>query len=495
MKKNLNRIFLTFAIIGVSIANVGCSDDDIYLEDPGNVVYQDYYKTEAEFRAAVEGMYQSFFSAGYYAGADNSSDMISMGEIMADNVILNPNGRQAGFSAHVWNFASAAPSSIYESSYMMIARANAILDNIDNLDVYNIPTVKAEIRAHALAVRALAHFEISRWYLKIPTQSSDANSFVGIAYVEQFDPLGEFLPSRLATVSDVYTKVLADLEEAIPNLPATATPGQISQKAANGLMSRIQLYNGNYPAVIAYAQSVVASTPVPLASELQAYWRSQNSIGVLIERPVATNSDPIIGVSYSQGNGPTLTTEYTVDKAFYDLFESTETSRRNAFIGYHTPSNTYFVNKYVQSAFGLGRNHGRYLRIEEVILNLAEAQYLNGDPGGALITLDKLRDNRYTSYTGGETGDALFAAIQLERRKELAFESDRFFTLKRLQNVPNIPSSYRQGVVRSGNGHLADGTGSPSSVLTLTPSEREWQFPLSLLQLQSNPNMTQTPGY
>jgi hypothetical protein len=68
------------------------------------------------------------------------------------------------------------------------------------------------------------------------------------------------------------------------------------------------------------------------------------------------------------------------------------------------------------------------LRLEEVYLNMAEAQYrING---GGLAFLDAVRSQRYAPFvSGGETGAAL-SAILRERRLEFAFEMDRFFTLK-----------------------------------------------------------------
>lgn len=500
MKKIKNTILLLFT----AFAMFSCGDDDIYQTDPGSFVYDSYYENEDQFRTAINGMYVSFFDLGYYAGSGSSTDIISYGDILADNLILNPDGRQAGFSAHIWNFSGGVTTSIYQNSYKMISRANAILVNLHKLDPLvegGEVTVESreEIRAHALAVRALAHFEIARHYVKIPTQSADANSFVGIAYVEEFIPLAGLYPARLNTVAEVYERIIADLEAAIPYLVENETDyvdGQLNRNSAMGLLSKVYLYAGDYEKVIEYAAPVVASVSPAESSELTSLWRSESSPGVLFQRPVASVSDPIIGVSFSQGNGAGLVAEYAVDKAFFDLFESTEIERRNVTARRSNPKNIYYVTKYMAGDYGLGRHHGRYLRVEEVILNLAEAYYLDTQEGMALSTLNILRDNRYSSYAGGESGDDLFNAIQLERRKELAFETgDRWFTIKRLLGVPGIPSSYSQGVVRSGNGHLYDGTGVPSSVQTLSPTAREWQFPLTNSQLVNNPNMTQTPGY
>ena len=96
----------------------------------------------------------------------------------------------------------------------------------------------------------------------------------------------------------------------------------------------------------------------------------------------------------------------------------------------------------------------------------------------------------------GNGKSSIFDAIQLERRKELAFENgDRWFTLKRLQGVAGISPVYTSGIQRSGNGYLANGTGTASSEQTLKAGDHKWQLPIPQSVLNLNKNMTQTPGY
>lgn len=494
MKKFSLYLLFSIALIGLTIS---CGDDDIYNTDPDDTEVRYFYTSEDEFEWSVNGLYDGFFQLGYYGGSGSATDIIIVGDLLSDNLITNPGGRGSNRISHIWGYDSSAPSDIYSASYQIVSRANALLGNLDNIDAFTEledPDLKQHVRGHALAMRALAHFEIARNYVKIPTQSADANSFVGIPYVDVYDPYIQ--PARLATVQDVYARIVEDLTLALNDIPDTYVQWRMNKNSVRGLLSRVYLYMGEYDLAIAAAAPVVAAVQPCEANNLQQLWRSQISDGVLIERPVSTKDDPTIGVNYSQGIGSGLVAEYVVDKAFYDTFEATDAKRRDASIQFINSLNVYAVKKYLQSTYGAGIQHGRYLRVEEVILNMAEAQYLDGDQGGALTTLNKLRDKRYTSYAGGETGDALFAAIQNERRKELCFETgDRWFTLKRLQGVPGIPSSFQQGVVRSGNGHFADGTGVPSTAQTLSPSSAKWQFPMTNTQLIRNPNLTQTPGY
>ena len=125
------------------------------------------------------------------------------------------------------------------------------------------------------------------------------------------------------------------------------------------------------------------------------------------------------------------------------------------------------------------------LRIEEVYLNKAEAEY--NLSGGGLASLNKIRSNRYSAFVStNETGQALYNAIMLERRLELAFEMDRYYTLKRL----NLP------VVRSAtDGQFADGTGVPAEFTNLPAGDFRWQFPIPQDEIDINSNLQQNLGY
>ncbi|WP_313384765.1 RagB/SusD family nutrient uptake outer membrane protein [Chishuiella sp.] len=498
MKKNI----FVLSLLACALSFSSCSEDDINQKPYDKIEFSDYYKTESDFNTAINGVYRGFaqdINGGYYAGLSSASDIIAVGDILGDNLILNPNGRQSGLRTHNWSYNSnATPTSLYSTSYNIISRANLILANIDNLQDGDF---KNYITAKAKAIRALAHFEVARTYAEIPTQAADASSTIGIAYVDKYDPKAE--PTRDATIGETYTKIIADLEAAIPYLKEADPSSEINKYAAEALLGKVYLYKGDYQKVIEYTQPVVDNVSPAKKADLADLWTSNNSEGVLFEIPLLNTSDPKIGTNFSQGaTDATIILEYAVDKNFYALYDSaTEPERKNAYFKIFNPKNldgdaVIAVNKYIKGKVMLGINNGRYLRTEEAILNLAEAQYLSGDSGSALSTLNKLRDVRYSSYKGGETGAAIFDAIQLERRKELAFENgDRWFTLKRLQGVSGISSEYKQGIQRSGNGYLADGSGSPSSSQTLNAGDYRWQLPISQTTLNKNLKMTQTPGY
>ncbi len=493
-KHILKFLFVVALVLNFS----ACTDEDIFQPDPDSTVVENFFQTEAEFNQAIRGIYSRMKAFGYYGGSGVAGDIIVTGDLLTDNLITNPAGRGTNFQSHNFLYNdNTTPTLIYQQAYIGIARANLILANIDNLQD---GVAKDQIRGETLAARAMLHFDVARFYSQIPTQSSGANSDLGIAYVTSFDPVGT--PARVATVQEVYDLIDADLNQAVA-LIGDANMGSTIRLNINGIraiISRVALCKGEYSRVIANAGAVVNAVAPAQASQLGSLWTTGSSPGVLFELPFIVG-DPLMDSNYSQGSGQALIPEWSVDADFYATYDqATEPERIAAYFQELTNTSLgetwILVNKYFGGVLQQGLNNGRYLRVEECILDLAEAYYMSNNEPQALQTLNILRNVRYSSFTGGESGDALFNAIMLERRKELAFEtSDRFFTLKRLQGVSGIPAIHTQGVQRTGNGHLADGGGVVPPGQTLPAGDFKWQLPLQQTWLIENPNLEQNPGY
>jgi hypothetical protein len=483
--KNIFKLLLIVLIFSA------CDDEDIFQEDPDSIVIENYFQDQEEFNAALRGVYSRMKTVGYYGGSGASGDLIITGDLLTDNVISNPSGRGSNFRSHNWLYNdNTTPTVIYNQAYIAVGRVNLILANINNLEDGSI---KDQIRGEALALRASLLFDVARFYSQIPTQSANANQSIGIAYPLTFNPTGS--PSRVETVQGTYDLINDDLDQAVSLIGSANSNAKtrFNLNTIRGLISRVALHQGDYPRVVQFAQPLVNTVNPAQASELAGLWISQTNAGVLFELPFIIG-DVLLDTNFSQGAGTNLVTEYNADKALYDLYDpATEPERIGAY--FVVQNNWIAVNKYIQGAQQQGLNNGRYLRVEEVILNLAEAQYFVS-PAQALATLDILRNARYSSFVGGETGTDLFDAIMLERRKELAFESsDRWFTLKRLQGVSGIPAEYTNGVVRSGNGHLADGTGVVPPEQVLPAGDFKWQLPMQQSWLLENLNLVQNTGY
>tara|TARA_R110002072_G_scaffold135791_1_gene277444 strand:- start:3923 stop:5356 length:1434 start_codon:yes stop_codon:yes gene_type:complete len=477
MKKLVYKIFSL-----VFIAGVYTSCDDSLDQIPfDNLSSDTAFITAADFENGIRGVYSGLTAPGYYGSSDAGS-LLSFPDIISDNVTLAQRGRRSKAYLHEFQYLpSASPTGYYVNAYSVIFRANNILFQLEDFNGDN----KSNIEAEARALRAMAHFDLVRTYGKIPTQSADANESLGVAYLTEPDPLVE--PAR-NTVGEVYQNIIEDLTFAVANINADNSEGRMGRDAVNILLSRAYLYMGQWQNAINAANNV--TIPIAPRSSVVDIWEDSSQDGLAFYIPnEATVLNLNIGVTWSQGGLTSLIPEYVVSFEFYNKFND-EDIRKEAYTMPAANNASGLQFNAIKKLFGRpGQTNGlvdfKILRAEEALLNKAEAQFELGQTGQALSTLDQLRNERYSSFVGGEAGNALRDAIRLERRLEFAFEYQRFFDLKR----------WGLSIQRGAFGDLADGTGTPSENLTLPAGDIKFQLPFSSSSLDLNPNLVQNPGY
>ncbi len=477
MKKLVYKLLFLVAIAGGFTA---CDDrlDQIPFDEFASA---NAFTTASDFENGIRGVYSALTRAGYYGSSDAGS-MLSFPDVISDNVTRALRGRGTKRILHEFEYLpSQTIGGFYGDAYVVIFRANNLLFYAEDYEGEN----KANIVAEAKALRAMAHFDLVRTYGKIPTQAGDANGSLGVAYLTEPEPLVE--PARV-TVGEVYQNIVNDLTDAAANINTDNDAGRMSRDAVNVLLSRVYLYMGQWQNAINAANNV--STAIAPRSTVPGIWEDTSQAGLVFYIPnEATVLNLNIGVTWSQGGLTNLIPEYVVSFDFYNQFEDDDI-RKEAYTMPAANNASGMQFNAIKKLYGRpGQNNGlvdfKILRAEEALLNKAEAQFELNQPAQALTTLNQLRDQRYTSYVGGETGNSLRDAIRLERRLEFAFEYQRFFDLKRW----GLP------VQRAGFGDLADGSGTPSENQTLPAGDIRFQLPLSTNALDRNPNLVQNPGY
>ncbi|UJF30642.1 RagB/SusD family nutrient uptake outer membrane protein [Kaistella sp. 97-N-M2] len=459
-----------------------CRDElDVVPND--KIIVDNYYTTESDFRKGLDYAYDGFKIAGYYSG-DNTQLIIP--DVISDNLIQNPQGRRSNSDAFNLAFAGnvGAVTSLYGAGYAVAARANIVLSKLENLPA---GAARNNFEAEARGIRAISHFDIVRSYAKIPTQSADAGSSLGIAYVDTYDPFQ--LVTRNLTVNEVYDKILADLLFAEQNITQSTTVGKLNKAAVQGYLSRVYLYKGDYDNTILWGQKSLQLSPsVGSIANFKNIWNDTSSDGVLFKVLNSSLENIKTGSAYNQTVGGQIKSEYVVDYDFFTKFANNDI-RKSSYINTSEFSGNIYNNviKYKQATGKpVEAVDVKVIRSAEVLLNVAEAMYKKSNEAGALLLLNKLRAQRYSDFVDGtEAGVALLNAIMLERRLELAFETDRFFTLKRL----GLP------IERSAYGPYADGSGNPANVRNLEASSYKWQLPISQTAIDNNPGIVQNPGY
>ncbi|HEA31129.1 MAG TPA: RagB/SusD family nutrient uptake outer membrane protein [Leeuwenhoekiella sp.] len=471
----------------MALVFVGCNDELKELEPFVQGNPSTFFNTEQTFQYGVDGAYAQFFN--YYA--DGANGYQGLPDILSDNVIIARTGRLSNETFYDYRYQPNTGGSVslwWSEAYEAISNANLVIGQIDNLA--DSPE-KDNILGQALAARAIAHFDLVRAYAKIPTQSADAAQSPGIIYIkvedgDTDDPLAN--PTR-ETVASNYTEILGDLTRASQLIGDDNGEGRLNKNGVFGMLSRVYLYNGQYQDAISAANQVDA--PIATKEQLPGVFTDDNNAGVLIEWSVNTSSESTyenVGVLYSQTVSGDLKSEYVIDYAFYTSIDTSDVRRPIMVERVMYSNNDYnAINKFKGEGTQInGLLDIKVLRMAEVFLNKAEAQFELGMETEALATLNVLRAERYNNFVAGtETGSALEEAIQFNRRVELSFEGHRFFDLKRRGKA----------ITRSDFGDFADGGGTPAEIKVLPAGDNKFQLPLPIGETNANSNIEQNPGY
>jgi len=176
-------------------------------------------------------------------------------------------------------------------------------------------------------------------------------------------------------------------------------------------------------------------------------------------------------------NGVSTFGGQTVSAELLAAFDSPNDDRKAMFYVSRTSTTTStftWCNKY-SGAGGLYTDNVPLLRYSDVLLMEAEALAAQGQYTAAQPLVQQLRTARNATTTAVPATSAIVQFIQDERRRELFFEGNRFFDLKR-QGL---------GITKP----AATGVG------TLSPTDYRIIAPLPTSEVLFNPALPQNPNY
>ncbi len=332
---------------------------------------------------------------------------------------------------------TALATDIWENSYLLIENMNIVLDKINLLDA----SEQTEIGAEAKFMRGVAYFELINYFAK-PYSAGNTSSTAGVPLVLQptynYDSTKN-KPAR-ASVEDVYKQIISDLTEAANSLPATADNARATNNAAKAFLARVYMNMGDYTNAANMANDVIKSGNYNLTSTFnQAFNNPSNS------------TEDIFGIQNTpQSNaGTTDNGIVTFYRYAYDADGNNQGGRGDAqvdqnYFNYFDDPNDFRGNFFTQG-YSISGNPGIYtlkwltfyrvvpvVRLAEMYLTRGEANLRkSGTPIGAtpLEDINTVRA-RAGAYALSEVNVNDFVD---ERFRELAFEGDRLWTLKRLK--------------------------------------------------------------
>ena len=331
----------------------------------------------------------------------------------------------------IWNDNSPSMTETYPwvTLYNTIFYTNSVIDDVMSSEVDTYDDTKEQIKAEALLLRAYAHFELLNLYA-VPYNASTAASGKGIPISTKIDIEQDFVR---ATVEDVYTQILSDIEEGRGLLQVDEQPVSVkyrfSKESGLALEARVRLYRAEWDKALALAEELIPTCQLEDLNDASAtspYDVSSKEAILALERVVSHD----------------LATETYILPALknqYNLEEDLRVSR------YFTSNGDDLVPNKCN-----GDNMKVTFRGGEIYLIAAEAAaHVNGKLDLAKTRLKELVKNRLTpayysrkaSEIDGMGQEELINEIANERARELALEGHRWYDLRRTTR-PEIVKTY-----------------------------------------------------
>jgi starch-binding outer membrane protein, SusD/RagB family len=369
-------------------------------------------------RAASAGSYtvlQSWQSYGL--------EFEDVGDVASDNVDqlgFNPDFLDA--DRHQLTARSSVAAGLWQNEYDGINRANEI--------IAKVPTVtdladseKSEIIGEAHFLRALEYHNLVKYYGGVPLKLLPTVDVGDVGKVTR------------ASVPEVYAQILADLDSAAADIVHTQPATRATVGAVMALRARVLLYDGDWAGAEEAAASVegLGYSLAPTYADLFAAAGTATSEDIFRVDATTVQSS---GLSYyyvvlrdiAPAVGMLQAFDVQLDVDNLDSFATTDVRGQwSISVADGLATATKF-----RSPGGTEKFH--VIRFGEVVLIRAEALARLNRLSDAVAELHRIqtRANASLYVLGTHTQQDVIDAIAAERRKELAFEGDRWPDMVRL---------------------------------------------------------------
>jgi len=506
-----NKIFLIAALFSMLIYS-GCKLED----NPTNAVTTASLATTPDgLLNAVNGAYALFKNQGisfqgssdlnnmylrqYFQMSDFASDDVVCGQITTDPFFLSFSLQHTPDQENTSYF--------WYISYKIISDANTVIDAGSKIS--NPSAAQQQLIGECYFLRAFCTFNLVRFFGQPYTINPSAPGVILRTSVT--DPATK----ARATVKDTYAQVIADGIKASQLMTDGASRGvtYATKEAAEALLSRVSLYEGDYQSAITYSNAVINSgkfTESSAADFKTMFANAQTSKETIFCIAFTTLDDyGIFGSLASQyySNGNSGYGEEFASQPLRDLYAQNPSDVRTSYIvddvdssgnqQYKNGIPIYYVTKFSFQGGSPSLSSPIMFRLSEMYLNRAEAQANLGQTASALSDVDFIRSNRGLTgalYNGTvPAGQTALSVVIQERRLELAFEADRTFTVYR--NKLNMDRTYWGyhilGLQAADINLSVEPTNYPNLIIPYTSTKIIYYIPQS--EILANTAATQNP--
>ncbi len=418
-------IIITFLLLTVIIS--GCKklvDIDPKDRQPGD----EATKIGQNIKGVLASAYERLLSNQFLAG-----EVIRTNELYGDNLnLVNANGgAPAQFVTRDFSLFNSQGRDLWSAGYAAIGYTNVVIDAVDRNLFNDLPEAeKAQLKAEALFIRGVAHFELLRLFAKPFTNSPTTDPGIPIR-IRALTTEEAKVPSTRNTVGEGYAQAIADLK-AVENVLPNRNSVFANKWAAKAFLARIYFNMADYTNAFTYANDVIANGGYSLGNSVTAPFRTPGGM-IASASPAGVILNAIGDASLLRGNFWNIDPNAAflpLSAAFY-----TEIQTRG---GNRFTQLTQNATRPISTKFsGDNALNVPVMRLAEMYLIRAESRVLRGT---AYTDADVRADYNAVRAVAGvaldnaTTGSAgLLTAIRNERRVEFAMEGHQFNELRRLK--------------------------------------------------------------
>ncbi|GAB3991238.1 RagB/SusD family nutrient uptake outer membrane protein [Spirosoma daeguense] len=470
------------------------------------------------YQAAAIGLYNGAAGRGYPFGAAS----IQQGEMRGEDMVNLQAFYDITYRA-TYNTTSANNVNHWEQLYALVNQTNILIDGVKKATGVITPTAALQYEAEGRFLRALAHHELLIHFCR---PFADGNgSKPGVPYRENPVNSTATVQAGLAldrgTVAQTYTKILADLDFAETNLPATRSANGISRAtsgAAIALKTRIKQHMQDWAGVIAEGTKLgAAATTGTFTSPIGAY-----KLEASVETPFTSyqaNAESMFSIANSATSnggvngalpsmfGPVSLTGRDLVATSPNLYNASfwvagDTRRTLLQIKQSTGSYPFYFN-YKYRQYATRADWAPVLRYAEVLLNVAEAYSRQNNTAQALLLLNAVRNRAVPAAERFTAAPAdLTLAILNERRIEFTGEGRRWSDIHRLSldtkySTNGIPAKIDVAQVTAASYDLTTRPVIATRIAAIPYNDNRFLWPIPTSEVSVNPTLAaqQNPGY
>jgi hypothetical protein len=456
-----NKIYYTVLLSVVSLL-FSCKKI-VAIDDPiDQLPSKNVFGDSTTIESSINGLYVQQVTTSF-SGFLNGN--VTLYPALSGDEVLNT-ASSASFDPFVNNELSSSQTLAWANPYNIIYSCNLILEQLEEAPLNS--RYKLRAKAEVLFIRALNYFYLVNFYGGVPLSLSSDYRLNAVLY--------------RSSQKEVYDQILSDLKAAQLYIGEAnfSSKVRVNKWTISALLARVYLYLEDYQSAAAESTKVIESNRFTLPDLSGAFVSGSPEAIYQFLPPV----NQIFGVAEAYRFIPSSSSvkpTFVITESLLKAFESID-ERKNKWLAFNTLAGVryYYPSKYKVRSVVSGATKPEYnvvLRLAEMFLIRAESNIFLGKSTDAIADVNTIRKRALLneidpsqSFSKQQLLDIVYHEKQIEFFAEWGH---RWFDLKRTKRVDNVMSQIKGGKWQS----------------------TDTLYPITLSEIQQNPNLVQNPGY